>query len=311
MLKLDSPSRPETIDDLLEPTLVSRLSQLDIASRKIFAGKLKGERRSKRRGESVEFADYRPYVSGDDIRHIDWNIYGRLDRLFLKLFLEEEDLSLHMVIDASGSADTGEPSKLLFMQKAAAALGYIGLVNYNRVALSVIGGEGGEVLTSIRDLRGRRRVHELAKFVCGIRPGGTASFGEACKRIALSRRGRGVMIVLSDFFIKEGYEAGLRLLLGRGYDLFAIQVLSPQEIDPAGPGGVTGDLRLKDVEDGDLAEVTISAPLLKKYKALLTAYTDQLRAFCARREISLLTVQSDLGIDTLLLDYMRRKGILR
>ena len=119
------------------------------------------------------------------------------------------------------------------------------------------------------------------------------------------------MIVLSDFFIKEGYEAGLRLLLGRGYDLFAIQVLSPQEIDPAGPGGVTGDLRLKDVEDGDLAEVTISAPLLKKYKALLTAYTDQLRAFCARREISLLTVQSDLGIDTLLLDYMRRKGILR
>ncbi len=119
------------------------------------------------------------------------------------------------------------------------------------------------------------------------------------------------MIVLSDFFIKEGYDSGLRLLVGRGYDLFCIQVLSPAELDPTGPNGIAGDLRLKDVEDADIAEVTISAPLLKRYKANLAAYTDGLREFCARREIGLITVRSDTPIDTLILDYLRKRGVLR
>src|SRR5688572_1099509 len=111
MLRTANPPRPATIEQLLDSNLIARIGQLDFTSRKIFAGKLKGERRSKKRGESVEFADHRPYVSGDDLRHIDWNIFGRLDRLFLKLFLEEEDLSLHVVIDCSASHDCGEPHK--------------------------------------------------------------------------------------------------------------------------------------------------------------------------------------------------------
>ena len=309
MLKTTDPKRPKTIDELLDAALIARVSRLDYASKKIFAGKVQGERRSKKRGESVEFADHRPYVVGDDIRHIDWNIYGRLDRLFLKLFLEEEDLSVHIVLDASGSADCGTPNKFLFMQRAAMALGYIGLVNMNRVgatAIGDIGGEGG-VFSAIRDLRGRRRVHDLGRWVLSLEPGGTASFTEACKRIALARRGKGVMIVLSDFFIKEGYQQGLRLLKGRGYDVFCIQTLSPQEIEP----DIAGDLRLRDVEDGDFAEVTISAPLLKRYKANLRAYNDHLRDFCARREIGLITVKSDTPIDTLIMDYLRRRGVLR
>src|SRR5262245_54379232 len=124
MLRTQSISRPNGIEDLIEPALMARLTQLDVASRKIFAGKLKGERRSKKKGESVEFADHRGYVVGDDVRHIDWNLFARLDQLFLKLFLEEEDLSLHIVLDCSGSNDCGEPSKFLFMQKLAMALGY-------------------------------------------------------------------------------------------------------------------------------------------------------------------------------------------
>ncbi len=332
MLKTLNISRPKSIEDLLDGALIARISALDYTSKKIFAGKLKGERRSKKRGESVEFADHRPYVSGDDIRHIDWNIFGRLDRLFLKVFLEEEDLSLHIVIDASASGDCGQPNKFLFMQQLAMALGYIGLVNLNRVTVSAIGGGRDEEterrrdgegsgngspmplsspVTAVRDLRGRRRTQDLARFICALRPTGVAPFTEACKRIALSRRGKGVMIVLSDFFIKEGYQTGLRLLVGRGYDLFCIQVLSPAELDPTGPNGIAGDLRLKDVEDADLAEVTISAPLLKRYKANLAAYTDSLREFCARREIGLLTVRSDTPIDTLILDYLRKRGVLR
>jgi uncharacterized protein (DUF58 family) len=327
MLKILSPTRPRTIDELLSSELISKVSHLDYTSRKIFSGKLKGERRSKKRGESVEFADHRPYASGDDLRHIDWNIFGRLDRLFLKLFLEEEDLALHIVLDCSASADCGTPSKFLYMQQLAMALGYIGLVNLNRVTLSAVGGamrsttgQNGNgnaeasletTLHALRDLRGRRRTHDLARFLCALEPVGTLPFTEAAKRIALTRRGKGVMVVLSDFFIKEGYETGLRLLVGRGYDLFCIQCLSPQEVDPTGPNGLAGDLRLKDVEDGDLAEVTISAPLLKRYKANLAAYCDQLRDFCARREMTLLTVRTDTPLDTLILDYLRKRGLLR
>ncbi len=341
MRRTPSPSRPKSIDELLDSRLISQISRLDVSSRKIFSGKLKGERRSKKRGESVEFADHRPYSVGDDLRHIDWNIYARLDHLFMKLFLEEEDLSLHIVIDCSESSDCGEPGKFLFMQRLAMALGYIGLVNLNRVAVTALGGElagdeprerdagtgsvfasslGAEArgerasaatlpasLHAIRDLRGRRRTQDLARFICALRPGGTTDFSEAAKRIALTRRGKGVMIVLSDFFMKEGYDTGLRLLVGRGYDLFAMQVLAPQEVEP----DIAGDLRLRDVEDFDQAEVTISAPLLKRYKQTLAAYCGELRDFCARREITHLSVRTDTPIETLIMDYLRQRGLLR
>src|ERR1700685_206196 len=129
------PAKPGT---LLDPTFMARLDQLDVMSRKLLAGKLKGERRSKQRGQSVEFADYRNYVVGDDLRFIDWNIYARLDRLFLKLFLEEEDLALYVLIDVSKSCDFGEPNKAQYIKQVAAALGYIGLVNYNRVTIAAM-----------------------------------------------------------------------------------------------------------------------------------------------------------------------------
>ncbi|MCB9845262.1 MAG: DUF58 domain-containing protein [Phycisphaeraceae bacterium] len=330
MLPTPSIKRPASIEDLLDNDLIARVSQLDLASTKIFAGKLRGERRSKKRGESVEFADHRPYAIGDDTRHIDWNILARLDRLFLKLFLEEEDLSLHLVLDASLSSDCGEPNKFVFMQRVAMTLGYIGLVNFNRVAGSVFGGAPRSTdqraatsepdsaplprsvpssipLHAIRDLRGRRRVHDLARFLCSIEPAGDTDFRESAMRIVLSRRGRGVMVVLSDFLMKEGYQDGLRLLVGRGYDVFALQVLSPQEVEPP----VRGDLRLTDIEDSATADVTISAPLLKRYRQVLHAYQEELRTFCAQREIALLCVQSNTPIETLVVEYLRRRGLLR
>src|SRR5437016_8112110 len=142
-------------DLLLEPAFMARLDQLDVMSRKLLAGKMKGERRSKRRGQSVEFADYRSYVIGDDLRFIDWNIYARLDRLFLKLFLEEEDLALHVLVDVSKSCDYGNPNKAIYLKRVAAALGYIGLVNYNRVTIAAL---SDRMVADTRGLRGRRRV---------------------------------------------------------------------------------------------------------------------------------------------------------
>ena len=120
---------------LLDDDFLRRIEQLEIASRKIFRGRMKGERRSKSRGQSSEFADYRTYVEGDDLRFIDWNIYGRLDRLLLRLFEEEEDLSIYILLDASRSMTIGEPRKLDYAMKLAAALTYVGLANLDRVSI--------------------------------------------------------------------------------------------------------------------------------------------------------------------------------
>jgi len=301
-------TRPERVDDLIGNELMARIGQLDVVSRKIFSGKIQGERRSKRRGQSVEFADFRPYVHGDDLRFIDWNIFGRLDRLFLKIFLEEEDLSLLVAIDTSASMDWGDPNKLAYAQRLAMALGYVGLVNHNRVTMAAFGGEGG--LRILKNLRGRRRTSEMGHWLLDLQPGGANSFEESMKSLAVSRQGRGVMLVISDFLFKEGYEKGLRYVAGRGYDLWCLQTLAPQEIDPAAHG-LAGDWRLTDAEDRDEAEVTASAGLIDQYRANLGAWCAGLRDFAVRRSIMHLVVDTSTDVDVLILEYLRRRGLLR
>src|SRR5580698_6754922 len=290
-------------DLLLSPAFMARLDQLDIMSRKLLAGKMKGERRSKRRGQSVEFADYRNYSIGDDLRFIDWNIYARLDRLFLKLFLEEEDLSLYILMDISKSCDYGTPNKALYLKQVAAALGYIGLVNYNRVHISAM---SDGIVADTGPMRGRRKVAQMIDFVAKLKPSGASHFAEACKRFALTHRHKGVCVVLSDFFVKEGFEQGLRYVAGGKYDLFCVQVLAPQEIEP----DLTGDLKLKDVEDDDLAEVSITQPLLARYKKNLNAYCLSLKDYLTRRGGTYLFSSTAVPFDTLVLNYLRERGLL-
>src|SRR3984957_16399332 len=225
---------PETIPKsesmlLLDPAFMARLDQLDVMSRKLLAGKMKGERRSKRRGQSVEFADYRNYVVGDDLRFIDWKIYARLDKLFLKLFLEEEDLSLYILLDVSKSCDFGNPNKAFYIKQVAAALGYIGLVNYNRVTIAAM---SNTVVADTGSMRGRTKVNQMIDFVGKLQPQGPSDLAAACKRFALTNRRKGVCVVLSDFFNKSGYENALRYVAGGNYYLFCVQTLSPQEIEP-------------------------------------------------------------------------------
>jgi uncharacterized protein (DUF58 family) len=288
---------------LLNPSFMARLDQLDLMSRKMLAGKMKGERRSKRRGQSVEFADYRNYVVGDDLRFIDWNIYGRLDKLFLKLFLEEEDLSLYLLVDVSKSCDFGDPNKAHYIKQVAAALGYIGLVNYNRVSIC---GMAEGLVAETGAMRGRRRVAQMIEFVSKLQPAGASHFGEACRRFALQHRHTGVCVVLSDFFVKEGFENGLRYVAGGKYDLFCIQVLAPQELDP----DLQGDLKLRDLEDDDMAEVSITQPLIKQYKANLNAYCLSLKDYITRRGGTYLFTSTAVPFDTLVLNYLRERGLL-
>ena len=295
---------PRRLTDLLDPAFMASLDVLDVMSRKILQGKLQGERRAKRRGRSVEFADHRPYVVGDDLRFVDWNIYGRLDQLFLKLFLEELDLSVHILIDASGSMATGEPSKELAIKKLAAALGYVGLVNNNRVTLSAF---ADGLCGQVANMRGRRYAQRLAEFLLALRAEGLSHFERACRQLVAGRSGAGVLIVISDFLFKEGYEAGLRRLVSDQYDLYLIQVLSPQEVAP----DFTGDLKLLDVEDGDAAEVTISAALLEYYKRNLAGYCNELRSFCRRRGMTYLLVNSADRVEDFVLKTLRRFGLLK
>lgn len=299
MTQATEQSRPT----LLSSDFMARLDQLDVVSRKILAGKMKGERRSKRRGQSVEFADFRNYVIGDDLRFIDWNIYARLERLFLKLFLEEEDLAVYILADVSRSVDYGQPNKAYYIKQVAAALGYIALVNYNRVTVAAM---SDGIVAETGAMRGRRNVARMIDFIEKLEPTGASSFAETCKRFALLNRQKGVLVILSDFFMKEGFETGLKYVASGRYDLFCVQCLSPQEIDP----DLQGDLKLKDIEDDDQAEVSITQPLIKRYKANLNAYCLGMKDYVTRRGGTYLFTSTAVPFDTLVLNYLRERGLL-
>jgi uncharacterized protein (DUF58 family) len=288
-----------TTAPLLTSDFMARLDRFDLLSRKILTGKMKGERRSKRRGQSVEFADFRNYTPGDDLRFIDWNIYARLDKLFLKLFLEEEDLALSILIDTSASMK----DKLDYAKRIAASLAYIGLVNYNRVNVVAV---ADKLVAETGGLRGRRRVPQLMKFLDDLTPGGPTSFEAGCKRFAMTTKSKGVVVLISDFFVKAGFESGLRYLATGKTDFFALQVLSKEERDPT----LVGDLKLVDVEDDDRAEVSITQPLLKRYRENLAAFCLSIKQYVARRGGVYLMTSTDIPFETVVLNYLRERGMI-
>ena len=289
---------------LLDPLFIQKIEQLELVSRKIFVGRMKGERRSKRKGTSVEFADHRNYSAGDDLRFIDWNVYARLDKLFLKLFMEEEDLHFHTLIDTSRSMDFGTPSKLRYAKQIAAALGYIGLVNQDRVVLEHFNERLEPGLASVR---GRSQLWRLIDHLEQLEPTGGSRLAAAAKTFAIKHAGKGVVVIVSDFLDKQGYEEALRYLLARNLDLYLIQVFSREETDPE----LAGDLKLVDCEDEETTEITVSAPLLKRYKATVNAYVSGLRDWCAQRGIVHLATTTDQPFDRLVLNYLRRRGLVR
>lgn len=293
-------------DDLLDPTFMRKLDRLDVLSRKILAGKLQGERRSKRKGRSVEFADYRPYTTGDDLRFVDWNLYARLDRLFLRLFVEEEDLSVSILIDTTASMDWGQPDKLWYAKRLAAALGYIGLVNHNRVHLY---GFAGDLVDPMSNLRGQRLIPPMLHFVRSQPVRQAGNLDSALRRFTLTQRLKGVVILISDFLEKGDIAAALRYVAGDRYDVYAIQVLSPQEMDP-GQAAMVGDLRLQDCEDEQMTQVSVTAALMKQYRANLQSFCGQVRQQCLRHGIAHTVTDTSVAFDKLVLGHLRARHLL-
>ncbi|HEY4232580.1 MAG TPA: DUF58 domain-containing protein [Lacipirellulaceae bacterium] len=295
---------PTVTAELLPPDLLAQLERLELVTRKVFRGRMKGERRSKRKGQSVEFADFRGYVPGDDLRSLDWNLYARLDKLIVKLFLEEEDLHFYTLIDASLSMDFGEPTKLQYAKQLAAALGFIGLVRADRVRIETLG-------QSLRQrgpaLRGRKSVWRMLDYLNGIEPGEGAPLADGVKNFCLRNPGKGVVVLITDLMDKEGFEAGLRYLVAQRMDVYVIQVLSQEELEP----DVKGDLKLVDCEDRDEAEISVSAPLLARYKATLNAFTSGAQEFCSRRGMNYLLANNQTPVKDLIANYLRRRGLVR
>ncbi len=289
---------------LLSPELLAQLERLELVSRKIFRGRFKGERRSRRKGQSVEFADFRNYVPGDDLRFIDWNLYARLDKLFLKLFLEEEDLHFSALLDNSTSMDFGDPTKLHYAKQLAAALGFVGLCRADRVKIDTL---GQSVSAPSPILRGRQSLWRMTEYLESIEPGDNQSLEVGIRNYCLRNRGRGIVVLLTDLMDKQGYESALRYLLARDLDLYVIQILSPEELNPE----ITGDLKLVDCEDDDIAEITVSRPLLERYKKTLASFVDGARDFCNRRGISYLLTNTQIPVDRLVSTYLRQRGLVR
>ncbi|MDA8564091.1 DUF58 domain-containing protein [Mariniblastus sp.] len=297
------PSKPAT-DDLLPPSLLAKLDRMELVSRKIFRGRMKGERRSVRKGQSVEFADFRNYVPGDDLRFVDWNLYARLDKLFLKLFLEEEDLHFYTLIDVSESMNFGTPSKLQYAKQLAAALGYIGLCRSDRIKIEPL---DPVVAPAAPVLRGRGQVWQMLEYLKQLKSSGNVPLADCVKSFCSRNTGKGVLVLITDLMEKSGYETALKYLVARNLDIYVIHVLSQEEIDP----DIQGDLKLVDCEDDDIAEISVSQRLLDRYRGTLATYIEQARDFCSRRGIVYTMTSTERSVDRLVSRYLRQRGLVR
>ena len=293
---------PQTI---LDPAFLKKLEALNIVSKRVFAGQTKGEKRSVKRGSSIEFADYREYVNGDDLRYVDWKAYGRLEKLFLKLFVEEEDLSIHLLIDTSRSMGFGEPlTKADYARRVAAALGYIALSEYDRVTLASFSSALGEMMPPVR---GKPGIMAFFQFLEKKTPiGGETRFGPALAAYAGRAKNVGIAVVISDFF-DDSYVKGLKALLARRFQVVLLHILDEEEMHPT----LTGDLRLVDAETGEAREVSISPHVLAQYDAQLKSFCEGLQQMASRYGMDYVRSSTGVPFENVILQYLRRGGLLK
>ena len=306
---------------LFDEAALRKLEQLTLAADSVRVGVMKGNRRSRKRGASIEFADYRDYAQGDDLRRLDWNVFARLERPFIKLTHEEEDLAVHILVDTSDSMNwppdeegvEAPEHKLRFAMQLAGALGYLGLLSGDLVFVNLFD-SGGR--SNWGPFRGRPNGWPLIQFLEANYHNlmnGTASGGRrttldlSLRDYALRARRPGLLFLISDLLSPGDVREGLNAILSRGYEIALLHVLSPGELSPE----LSGDLRLLDVETGEAAEITLDALTLEEYVAHLATWQGEISAFCTARGIHYSLVASDTPWEQLILQTLRRQGVLR
>lgn len=294
---------------LLSAEFLRKLEQWSLAVRRTTTGQYGGERRSKRHGTSIEFADFRHYIPGDDVRFVDWNLYARLERLFLKLFLHEQELNVHLLMDLSESMTFGEPSKSLLARKLAASIGVLAITHQDGLTITV--GAGSEAIAGgslyLPLCRGRAFIGRMLEFLSGAPDGGKVSLGELVKQGLIRIRRPGLIVLITDFLDEGGFEAPLRSILARNHEVIVLHVLDREEWRPS----LRGDLRLIDSEDMAPTEVSLSPDVLARYRRRVEGWSEQIDAFCARRGMTYLRVLNDASPEDIVLKTLRRMGRLQ
>ena len=293
---------------IFDEKTLRKLDRLMLIANRVRAGAIKGERRSSRRGSSIEFADYRNYVRGDDLRRVDWNIYARLQRPFIKLLEDEEDLAVHLLLDASASMDwprSGERDhhKFLYAERVLAGLAYIAMGSGDRVTVTALRQDRNQVWGP---LRGRGHTLNLLAWMEQLHTRGAVDLNLSLREYALRSPRAGLCIVVSDLMAPAGFEDGLRALQGRGNEVAVIQVLSPDEVAPE----LMGDFKLVDLETGIPQEVTIDEEMRDLYVQRLQAWQTEIAAMCIRRGVHFISVDTGTAWEQLILRELRRINVV-
>jgi uncharacterized protein (DUF58 family) len=289
---------------LLSVEFLRRIDRLRIHSRGVFRGKFKGERRSINQGTGVEFADYRVYEIGNDLRNVDWNVYARLDRLFIKLFRAEEDLPISILLDNSKSMDFGEPTKLAQAKQVAAALGYIGLTELDRVSIHAFSDRARPIVPLAY---GKAQFSRMSKALEAVDVGGKTNLATCLRYLITHSRQAGATVIISDFLDINDYKSGLKQLLARKFDLTLIQILADAEIEPQ----LLGEWRLEDSETGDAKEITIDERTHTQYKQRLDTFCNQLRQFCVNRGANYVRITNHAAIEQVVLRDLQEIGFVQ
>jgi uncharacterized protein (DUF58 family) len=290
---------------LFPESFLRRLERVALLYRRAAAGPLQGERRSALRGQSVEFSDFRPYAAGDDFRRIDWNAYARLERLFIKLFVEEQDTTVHLLIDVSRSMDWGEPHKLTYASRLAGALGYIALVGLDRVTVTALGDGTPPAMRCLPPLRGKPMAISLFSFLQELQPGAERPV-TALNAYAANAGFPGPLLLISDL-MDDGWQPALSRLAGRGYEITLLHLLSPDETDPE----LNGDFRLLDSENLAPVEISADYQILQRYRAALSTWQESWRKFCAARQMHYISINTSQPLEEILFAGLPQQGVLK
>jgi uncharacterized protein (DUF58 family) len=289
---------------MFSDTFLRQLELLTLVTRDRAHGQLRGAHRSRRVGTGMVFADYRPYSEGDDVRHVDWGIYLRLDRLILRLFEEEADLPVYIFVDASRSMDHGRSGKLDYARQLAGALAYSALLNHDRVNISAFADGLREMLPT---RRGRNQAGQVFRFLDGLQGGGRTNVGAALRRYFSVPRTRGLVVLISDFLDPSGFEEAFAVLRRFRHDVVVLHVMSPDERDPQLPEEVV----LVDAEEGTTTEVEITPALLAAYRETFEQHAREIEAFCRKYGWGYARAATDVPFENLVLRVLREEGLLR